>query len=223
MTLSDAEILITGDFNARCADRNYDITDENCNWNSNIGVSKISYHDSAFRISEDKILNSRGKKLLDFIESIGITILNGSVLGDIAGKYTCHLYNGSNIVDYVLASKNVKNKVNNMIVNDFNRFSDHCYLSLNLDITLPRAGILSASQYDKVPKRYSWHKEHSPNYFKAEMNKMDTKSVLIGISETQCHSTKDIDSINREIITIYHNAAESIGDRTNRRNNKINV
>ena len=51
------------------------------------------------------------------------------------------------------------------------------------------------------------------------MNKMDTKSVLIGISETQCHSTKDVDSINREIITIYHNAAESIGDRTNRRNN----
>ena len=111
MTLSDAEIFITGDFNARCADRNYDITDENCNWNNNIGVSKISYHDSAFRISEDKILNSRGKKLLDFIESIGITILNGSVLGDIAGKYTCHLYNGSSIVDYVLASKTSKTRL----------------------------------------------------------------------------------------------------------------
>ena len=80
-SLPDAEVLVTGDFNARCADKNYEATDEINNWANSRGVSKLSYHEVSNRISEDKVLNSRGKNLLDVIGSIGLTILNGSVLG----------------------------------------------------------------------------------------------------------------------------------------------
>ena len=135
--MPDAEVLATGDFNARCADKKYEATDEINNWANSRGVSKLSYHEVSNRISEDKVLNSRGKNLLDVIVSISLTILNGSVLGDIAGKYTCHLYNGSSTVDYILTSENLKSKVKSMIVGELTRFSDHCNLSMKLCQSLP--------------------------------------------------------------------------------------
>ena len=207
-TLPDAEVLVTGDFNARCADKNYEATDEINNWVNSRGVSKLSYHEVSNRISEDKVLNSRGKNLLDVIGSIGLTILNGSVLGDIAGKYTCHLYNGSSTVDYILTSQNLKSKVESMIVGELTRFSDHCNLSMKLDIALPISSILSASKYSKAPKRYPWNKESSRIRFTSELNSTDTKDVLVGIFKTNCQNTRDVDDMKRKTIEVYQNAAE---------------
>ena len=42
-SLPDAEVLVTGDFNARCADKNYEATDEINNWANSRGVSKLCY------------------------------------------------------------------------------------------------------------------------------------------------------------------------------------
>ena len=170
------------------------------------------------RISEDKVLNSRGKNLLDVIGSIDLTILNGSVLGDIAGKYTCHLYNGSSTVNYILTSQNLRSKVKSMIVGELTRFSDHCNLSMKLDIALPIFSILSASKYSKAPKRYPWNKDSSHIRFTSELNSTDTKDVLVGIYKTNCQNTRDV-NMNRKIIEVYQNAAEkSIAGKKHKNN-----
>ena len=121
-SLPDAEVLVTGDFNARCADKNYEAIDEINNWANSRGVSKLSYHEVSNRISEDKVLNSRGKNLLDVISSIGLTILNGSVLGDIAGKYTCHLY---------IQFKNAELADKKLLANKFNSYFSNLAATLN--------------------------------------------------------------------------------------------
>jgi hypothetical protein len=41
--------------------------------------------------------------MLDLCSNTGLKILNGRILGDTAGKLTCHKYNGSSTVDLALA------------------------------------------------------------------------------------------------------------------------
>ena len=54
-------------------------------------------------------------------------------MGDLTGKYTCHQYNGSNVIDYRLAGTNMK-KINFFKVLPLTQFSDHCQIIANLDI-----------------------------------------------------------------------------------------
>ena len=89
-----------------------------------------------------------------------------------------------------------------MTVGELTRFSDHCNLSMKLDIALPISSILSTSKYSKAPKRYSWNKDSSPIRFTSELNSTDTKDVLVGIYKTNCQNTSDVDDMNRKIIGV---------------------
>ena len=55
------------------------------------------------------------KNLLDLGIATKMRIINGRIIGDMNGKFTCHKYNGSSVVDYVI--------------------TDHTTLSLGLDIS----------------------------------------------------------------------------------------
>ena len=52
------------------------------------------------RYSPDKIIDSRGKDLLDLYIKHQLRILNGRDLGDMFGHYTCYTPNGASVVDY---------------------------------------------------------------------------------------------------------------------------
>ena len=58
-SLPKAEVIIVGDFNARCGNCNYESSEENNNWNNNPLTSKTRCPQVHRRISEDRILNSR--------------------------------------------------------------------------------------------------------------------------------------------------------------------
>jgi hypothetical protein len=51
------------------------------------------------------IYNNRGKQLLEFCVTTKLRILNGRVIGDLFGKYTCHKPTGSSVVDYIILSE----------------------------------------------------------------------------------------------------------------------
>ncbi len=46
-------------------------------------------------------------------------IANGRVLGDPNGKFTCHKYNGSSVIDYVLVGSSVLSEIRYLRVHDF--------------------------------------------------------------------------------------------------------
>ena len=71
------------------------------------------------RNSKDTIINDRGAQLIDFGCEWNLTILNGSVLGDILGDWTCYRYNGNSVVDYVMISHELKDTISHLEVQEF--------------------------------------------------------------------------------------------------------
>ena len=51
---------------------------------------------------------SRGRNLLETCTALNLRILNGRIVGDLDGKKTCFHYNGSSVVDYLIAYKNIQ-------------------------------------------------------------------------------------------------------------------
>ena len=87
--IGDSEVFLAGDLNARTGQLNF--KSEEGDWEDN--TSQIVY--GTQRSSRDNVTNLRGRKLLDFISSCNISILNGCTLGDALGEFTCIRYNGT--------------------------------------------------------------------------------------------------------------------------------
>ena len=117
--LADYDILLLGDFNARSGPLNHCPAKED--WTDTHNVNDLV----CSRQSEDTVINERGKKLLDTVSSCNMTILNGNVLGDIFGNYTCSRYNGNSVVDYAIASAELREQIESFEVGDFTEYSDH--------------------------------------------------------------------------------------------------
>ena len=103
-----------------------------------------------FRNSQDKKTNSNGKHLTDLCMINNLKILNGRKIGDLTGKYTCHQYNGSSVVDYIL------NKINYFQVLPLATYSDHCQIVANLDIKPKNPTNTGGKTYAKAPGQFKW-------------------------------------------------------------------
>ena len=92
------QLYIYRDFNARTANETdiieQDKFDTNFGLQNQVNVPK--------RNSHDKQIKSRGKEFLDTCKVNDIIIVNGRKTADIFGKFTCHEWNGSTLVDYML-------------------------------------------------------------------------------------------------------------------------
>ena len=113
------------------------------------------------RNSRDKYVDSRGKELIEMCIEKQVRILNGRSLGDINGKYTCLTSNGSSVVDYVLVSHSILNKILYFEVSDFlPTLSDcHCKLSWGLltNFNVP----IQETYKKKFPDKYIWDEKSS--------------------------------------------------------------
>ena len=83
--------------------------------------------DQHSRNSEDKIVNKRGRELLDLCKVNDLLITNGRKVGDLFGKFTSHQWNGSALNDYLLAPVHFMNRIKSFSVGDYVPWlSDHC-------------------------------------------------------------------------------------------------
>lgn len=126
-------ILLCGDFNARVATYpDFIIHDDN--YFTPLYQSYRSDKQILKRNSKDEKIDKRGRDLLDLCISNQIRIMNGRVLGDTFGKFTCYTPNGASTVDYVLLSESVLDQILYMKVSNFlPTLSDcHCMLEWSL-------------------------------------------------------------------------------------------
>ena len=123
-----------GDFSSRLGNehKDYIITDTSEFLPIDNSINKTDI--LTFKNSQDKKTNSNGKHLADLCMINNLKILNGRKIGDLTGKYTCHQYNGSSVVDYIIAEPNIFNKINYFQVLPLTTHSDHCQIVANLDI-----------------------------------------------------------------------------------------
>jgi exonuclease III len=88
------KVIIIGDLNARIA-RLQTLSMEDI-YNSNL-IDNL-------RQSKDKILNTRGKNLLELCDNINLVILNGRTKSDTSGNFTCIKQLGSSVIDICCVS-----------------------------------------------------------------------------------------------------------------------
>ena len=89
-----------------------------------------SYPPVENRTSKDNVVNSRGSLLVDFLACCRLSLLNGSILGDIFGEFTSVNYNGASVVDYMAATPDLRESVMSFEVQNLTKFSDHkpCFM-----------------------------------------------------------------------------------------------
>lgn len=75
------------------------------------------------RKSKDKKVNKKGRRLIEAIGKVGMSIMNGSVSGDEKGEYTYVGSNENTVIDYVIGGEQVRERIRKMTVGD--KIDDH--------------------------------------------------------------------------------------------------
>ena len=161
-------VIVQGDLNARTANnidfvksgKHYDSLEEEMDENDT-----ISTDDPILRNSEDKITNSRGKELLDLCMFNKLIIMNGRKKGDIFGRYTCHNWNGSSVVDYFLTPLSFVDRVSYFSVGDFIPWlSDHCIIKAKILLMDKYASTATSEETSEVHPGFLWNETSISNY-----------------------------------------------------------
>ena len=123
------QVILMGDFNSRTGTLADNVTSVNPNIIPQ--ADTVCYDTKCVpRKSQDSVVTcSYCKQLIDLCISSGLKIVNGRLLGDPVGRYTCHKYNGSSVVDYVLADNTVLSHLRYFIVNPLTDHSCLLYTS----------------------------------------------------------------------------------------------
>ncbi len=108
----------------------------------------------ANRKSEDiRKVCTCGNCLIYMCVASSCKMANCRVLGDPNGKFTCHKYNGSSVIDYVQPCA-VRSKVFTCVF--IGDISDHCLLSLGLRVSATLCETKSKQEGKQLPNRFKW-------------------------------------------------------------------
>ena len=186
-TLSDCDLLIVGDFNARTGDLNF--TQENEDWENTQGQLDLS----GTRTSEDELINERGNKFLDLLCSTNLSLLNGCTLGDIFGNFTCARYNGNSVVDYGIVAPGAKELVKTFEILNLSNFSDHKPLRCRVKATKSSTpGETLMCKYQDAPRRPKWDINTYTNWLEKE----ETANSMNSLLSTDIHDEFSLRSLN---------------------------
>ena len=94
------EIILGGDFNSRLGNKHKDYIITDTSEFLPIYNSIVETDILTFTNRQDKKTNGNGKHLADLCMINNLKILNGRKIGNLSGKYSCHQYNESSVVDY---------------------------------------------------------------------------------------------------------------------------
>ena len=155
------DIIIGGDFHCRVG-LLPDYVEEDNNFYGNGDPEQIIDNQFANIYSQDKTINSLGRNLIDLCLTRQLKIINGRTLGDLTGNFTCIKRNGNSVVDYIICSESLLHKVIAFKIKHITNFSDHCQLSLTLDIKAKnnkKEIALKSKNLQKGKPKYIWNED----------------------------------------------------------------
>ena len=150
------EIILRGDFNSRLGNKHKDYILSDTNEFLPIHSSITETDILTFRNSQNKKTNVNGKHFVDLCMVNNLKILNERTIGDLTGKYTFHQYNGSSVVDYIIAEPDIFDKINYFQVLPLTTYSDHCQIIANLNIKPLNPTNGSKNSYANTPGQFKW-------------------------------------------------------------------
>ena len=117
------------------------------------------------RNSEDKTVNARGKELLYLCKFRELAIVNGRRQGDIFGKYTCHNWNGSSVVDYFLSSISSLSCISSFNVGEcIPWISDHCIIKTSFLLKNEFSVTSTSEELSETHPGFLWNETAISNY-----------------------------------------------------------
>ena len=131
----DDDILLAGDFNARCGDNQDILFNDDLDF---VFQDEDMYESDFFELprrSKDLYQNTFGLSLIELCKTYGIHIQNGRSPGDNDGEITCIANDGYSIVDYFIVSSNLFQSVSRFEVVDRSEsvhFPLSCCLTFNM-------------------------------------------------------------------------------------------
>lgn len=201
-------LMICGDFNSRTGlEPDYVIFDEAIN----VPVLPDDYETDAAlaRFSQDKNVNSNGRKLLEFCKLNGLRICNGRFGQDRGvGKYTYVGSTGSCVVDYVIISPALMECLSKFYIDDPNILSDHCAVYFSLTCS-SQVQINETEFQPKIgqSKKYVWNPENAEEYM-TNINFQEQEFFHLQTKLNEARTGQDID----ENISEFINAMSEICD-----------
>ena len=131
-------MVLAGDLNSRCGNLHDFIGSDTVHESVTNNLSSLFEYQSddilPDRICPDQAINTYGLKLIQLCIESGLRILNGRHSAYSADFTYCGP-NGYSVIDYVLTTQDMFNFVKTFIVCNFNTFSDHAPLHIELKST----------------------------------------------------------------------------------------
>ncbi|KAK6188627.1 hypothetical protein SNE40_004767 [Patella caerulea] len=176
---SNADVLLCGDFNARTSSLNDFICNDNGSYLPIYDDYRLDVNIQQ-RYSRDGVIDTRGRELIDTCIGNQLRFLNGRVLGDLFGNYTCYTPNGCSVVDYAIASDCMLNKILYFSVSPFlPTLSDcHCKLSLSIlaDFDIDHSDETKQITHD-MPTKFKWN-DRSSDLFQSVLKGMENQERI---------------------------------------------
>ena len=146
--------------------------------------------------SQDKFINTYGRKLVEICHNSDLCFLNGRTTGNRLGKPTCYTFNGFSTVDCTLVSAQLYNRFLNFNVDNLDYFSSHCSVSIALitNIFSIESNVNNCS-LSPFPDTFKWSAEHD-HLFQKLVNSYVVNSNIAakidGILETATQDSIDL-------------------------------
>ena len=206
------DICLVGDFNARTSSLDDYIMNDDDKYVS-LPVNYACDSQLGKRTNIDVYESCAfGSQLLDLCKMSEMRIINGRKLGDSAGKMTCHRWNGSSVVDYIVADKTIYPLIQTFQVLDLlEQISDHCPISAVINLSLIKRWSNANNTYSiSVPKKVKWNAQ-SEGIFKLRLTDQNVQTKLLDISNNRFQDGEGIDRAVQELSQIFTHAADIPG------------
>jgi exonuclease III len=203
------DIFLCGDLNARTGNLR-DFVDLDDDKYTDLPMDYVVDNPNPRASADSDTINSAGRQLIDLCITNQCYILNGRTLGDFTRRHTSHSYNGSSIVDYFIACKNVLPRIKFLKVKALSVNSDHCPISIELQTGVHFANSFrtsnSCDELYPLATRYKWSAD-SPSLF-SNACQSPTVAKIIGDCCSLQVTTEDVDNLANSVTNCLLQAAD---------------
>ena len=197
-----------GDFNARTGNLQ-DLVEHSKFFEDENDITSVNTNSNFeyTRNTEDCVVNSRGRDLIDLCHTSELYIANGRVLGDCKGKNTCFQWNGCTLVDYLIVSNTIYNSLNYFQIGELIPWiSDHCPLTYSLSLVNGVTLETDDTKLIDIPGKIVWE-EVRIEMFRKLLCSEKIKDILGSLSEKSLKDNSPSSCIQTvKIITDLFNA-----------------
>ena len=140
-------------------------------------------------------MDDRGKQVNELCISSRMRILNGRILGDAFGKFTCQKPMGASVVDYMIASEELLKDIIHFHVHPFQPvFSDcHRKISVCIKATVKHNNCVR-NENDRMPDSFKWNKYSSQRFRQALEDKEIQNKIKLFMEREFDYDETDVEN-----------------------------